>query len=226
MRLCTPDASPRSTVSTRPSSIVTFVGELQSRLPLTLRLTLSTASPAPAPLPKRTGHRPAVIFRGAERPDDPVLCFADAVALVQFDRTEFQGGGIQYQRMHNFTEDPQNPSGMGWIDIDSSLMESSASPLFDLQTPADVTAWSGLSHINIQHYQSADYLTPHFGRRSSAVVAVNCSAANCAIDGLTISHAGIPPHMPAVVLYNRGTVTGTTIVGGDSPLYGDGSAPA
>lgn len=60
-------------------------------------------------------------------------------------------------------------------------------------------------------------LKPRFGVATPTIVAVNCSASGCELDGLSISSAGLDTSN-AVRVY-KGTVAGVTIEGAARGIY-------
>ena len=143
----------------------------------------------------------------------------EEVYLVRFENVIFGGGGVQYQQTSNAS------STAGWFDFVAVTQESSATPLLDVQSAPNVTGplavFPGLQNVVVENYMSADWLAPHFGAAKSGVVAINCSAPLCQLDGVTITSAGFPAGIPAVRVY-AGRVTGTTIVAGESNVWSVG----
>ena len=143
----------------------------------------------------------------------------EEVYLVRFENVIFGGGGVQYQQTSNAS------STAGWFDFIGVTQESSATPLLDIQSAPNVTGplavFPGVQNVVVSHYMSADWLTPHFGAKKSGVVAINCSAPLCQLDGVTIASAGFPPSIPAVRVY-AGRVTGTTILAGADKVWSVG----
>ena len=163
------------------------------------------------------------------------------VYLVRFDEAIFTGGAVQYQQLVNDT----GGSPTGWMDFVSCCLESSATPLLDLQSdPAMTGYFPGLEQVVIRDYMMADELRPHFGvapckdypnghecASATPIVSINCSQPSlpnqtlepggtpgCKFNGLSIESAGFPPGAPAVRVYN-GSVQGTTIVAAQGGVY-------
>lgn len=151
-----------------------------------------------------SGQRPSVILRGAVRGPGKSSGLVEEVYLVRFDRVIFDGGGVQYQQRSN------KSATVGFMDFIACTQEASATPLLDVQSDPAVVECAGMQNVVISRYCGSDPLPPRFGSSKSSVVALNCSAPYCRLDGFTIEAAGYPAGIPAVRVY-EGMVTGTTI---------------
>jgi hypothetical protein len=103
------------------------------------------------------------------------------------------------------------------IDFFTTSMEDSSTPLLDVWSSPAVTNWAGLAGITIVDFVNADAQYSAKGPRvQQPVVGFNCSAANCVIDGLTMTAAivGDPTKHPAVINYNPagGRVASATLL--------------
>ena len=121
---------------------------------------------------------------------------------------------VQYQQLVNDT----GGSPTGWMDFVSCCLESSATPLLDLQSdPAMTGYFPGLEQVVIRDFMMADALPPHFGTAAqSPIVSINCTQSSCKFDGLSIESAGM---LPVAVRSYAGGVTGTTIIAAGSGTY-------
>jgi hypothetical protein len=131
------------------------------------------------------------------------------------DRIIFTGGGVQYQQL------VPNPGGeaAGWFDFVSCTQEVSATPLLDLQSGSFDGYFEGLVQVIIRDYLAADAVLPaRYGAIGKPpVVAVNCSAQGCLMDGLQISSAGLDT--PYAVRVYAGSVAGATIESASRNTY-------
>jgi hypothetical protein len=76
----------------------------------------------------------------------------------------------------------------GNFDFFNIVMESSATPLLDIQLDPAVTSFGGLEAITIIDFLNADSKVTTYAdvQNLNAVVQLNCSAPDCALDGVTI----------------------------------------
>ena len=170
--------------------------------------------------PCEWGQRPSVILRAQYFQRDAQMNLTNqqgvcpGVYLVRFDEAIFTGGAVQYQQLVNDT----GGSPSGWMDFVSCCLESSATPLLDLQSdPAMTGYYPGLEQVVIRDFMMADALPPHFGTAAqSPIVSINCTQSSCKFDGLSIESAGM---LPVAVRSYAGGVTGTTIIAAGSGTY-------
>ena len=154
---------------------------------------------------------------------------------IRFERITFQYGGVRLEQLWNCSGPAMNIVSRASKqtiaavslrkllcaqDFITTSMEDSSTPLLDVWADENVGNWAGLEHITIVDYINADAQYAAGGAPvQQPVVAFNCSAANCVVDGLTVTGAevGDPTKHPMLINFSppgTGRIASATILNG------------
>lgn len=121
---------------------------------------------------------PSTILRGN---DDP-LAYIRSTYLVRFDRVTFTGGGVEYQQLSE-----QHATGGNWIFFQTTCMEDSTTPLFNVWVDPAVAFFVGLEAITVIDFMNADAQYGPGGTNPMVpVIGWNVTVQGGGIDGVTL----------------------------------------
>ena len=116
------------------------------------------------------GQRPAVIMQGSLVGGKLGPAGVASVYQVVFRGGVLSGGGIQYQQLADFHQAYGVASGLGafagFFTIQDICLESSATPLLDIQIGPNVKVFSGVESVFIESYRTVDGIKTTYGEFS------------------------------------------------------------